>query len=359
VVPSDRWPDPNVPKPGFEPTVFMGPISLPDAPPRKRRWGWLLVWTLLVFAGGVAAGPILTSEALTLIERVYALLGRTPPQFAEKVLPTALAPKPASVAPSVEPLPAAQPGVEDEAIAGKPPAVAVAPPAAKPAEREKPAAKAVVAAAPVARAHSKREAKTAAAKDEPAKKTTDTNDTASPSGGYRDPFTESGESAKTAASSHKSKTSSGEAAPKAAVSRSSDSLDNLMADVVTEKKGKDKQPKGKGVDALLQEVQKGQPEAGPAPKREAPASLPPLSQSDISRVMAGVKTRAKDCARQHGQTGVAELKLAVGKEGNVTDVRLGGKLTNTSVGTCIERAARAATFPRSSGLRFDFRIDVR
>ena len=353
----------------------MGPISLPESPPRKRRWGWLLVWTLLVFAGGVAAGPILTAEALTLVERVYALLGRSPPQFAEKVQPAEPTPKPMAVAPSVEPLPSSQPGVEEETAPGKPPVVAVekpptvavakpptvavAPPAAKPAAREKPAAKGSAAAAPVARSHSKREAKSSAAKAEPAKKTTDTDDSAPPAAGFRDPFSDSGEPTKAAAASHKSKLSSGDSAPKSAASKGTDSIDNLMADVVTDKKGKDKQPKGKGVDALLLEVQKGQPEPGPAPKREAPASLPPLSQSDISRVMAGVKARAKDCAQEHGQTGIAELKLAVGKEGNVTEVRLGGKLAKTPVGSCIEKAARAATFPRSAGLRFDFRIDVR
>jgi len=48
--------------------VFIGPLTVPDLP-RKRRWGWLLVWTLLVFAGGVAAGPALIDQAFMLVER--------------------------------------------------------------------------------------------------------------------------------------------------------------------------------------------------------------------------------------------------------------------------------------------------
>jgi hypothetical protein len=49
----------------------------------------------------------------------------------------------------------------------------------------------------------------------------------------------------------------------------------------------------------------------------------------------------------------------VSKDGNVTGVSVGGKLANTPVAGCIEKAARAASFPRSAGLRFDYRIDVR
>ena len=145
-----------------------------------------------------------------------------------------------------------------------------------------------------------------------------------------------------------------EPAPKPTASPSRDSLDSLMADVVTERK--DKPRTGKGVDAILNKVHDGRAET---PAREVQAPLPPLSQTDISRVMAGVRMRGKDCARKFDQDGIAELTLVVGKDGAVTDVSLGGKLTNTLVGACIEKAARAAAFPRSAGLRFEYRIDVR
>lgn len=77
------------------------------------------------------------------------------------------------------------------------------------------------------------------------------------------------------------------------------------------------------------------------------------------RVMAGVKTRCNACAQRLGQTGIAELKITVGKNGAVTDVLVGGKIANTPLAACIEKATRMATFPPSTGLRFDYRIDAR
>jgi len=121
---------------------------------------------------------------------------------------------------------------------------------------------------------------------------------------------------------------------------------------------KAKKQDNKSMDALLKEVQKGKPE--PAAKHEAPAEdLPSLTASDIARVMGGLKVRGKECARSAGQTGVAEMKLAVAKDGSVSSATVGGKLAGSPLAACIERAARASNFPRSTGLRFDYRLDVR
>jgi hypothetical protein len=183
---------------------------------------------------------------------------------------------------------------------------------------------------------------------------------------FRDPFADGAENAnrpKAAVPGRKSdpsfdeppRTARGEPAAKPAASPSHDSLDTLMADGVTDRKSKPHQDKG--LDALLNDVQKGKPDS--PPKHDAPAPLPSLSQSDITRVMAEVKTRGKECARQLGQKGIAELNLVVGKEGRVTQVSVGGNVANTPLAACIEKAVRAASFPRSAGLRFDYRIDVR
>jgi hypothetical protein len=365
--------------------VFMGPLTLPEVP-RARRWGWMLLSTLLAFAGGVAAGPTLTRQALALVERVYSVLGMSSPQFVEKLKPAAPALAPA--APSIMPLPAPPAGVEEGDRAPAAAAEPVAPRAAKPAEPEKsagaaapqPAARAEAVAAPglaetpaakmpVAHPpHAKSEARTLSAKATPTGTTANTPAPAQAATAFHDPFIEGAERAnepKSAVPSRKSRPSFDEPAPTAksepaarpAASGSQDSLDNLMANVVTDKKGKDKPRESKSLDALLNDVQKGKSE--PPPKREAPAPLAPLSQADISRVMAGVKTRAKDCARQLGQKGIAELTLVVAKDGNVTGVSVDGKLANTPVGACIEKAARAASFPRPAGLRFDYAIDAR
>jgi len=46
--------------------------------------------------------------------------------------------------------------------------------------------------------------------------------------------------------------------------------------------------------------------------------------------------------------GIAELNLVVGKEGRVTQVSVGGNVANTPLAACIEKAVRAASFPRSA-----------
>ena len=348
----------------------MGPLMLPETS-RKRRWGLLALWTLLVFAGGVAAGPTLIAQALVLVERAYSMLGMSPPKFGEKIQPVALAPTHVPAAPSIVPLPSPPTGAEEAAMGQERAEVPAAEPVASAARTEAAAApgRAPAAGMPVARAaHTKSEARSPSAKAAPTRTTASPETVAPAPGGFRDPFAEGAGPAnepKAVAPSRKSKPSSDELAPAAkseptpspTASGSHDSLDSLMADVVTDKKGKDKQRGAKGLDAILKDVQKG--EAEPAPKREAPPPPASLSQADISRVMAGVKTRGKECAKQFGQNGIAELKLAVGKDGRVSDVKVGGKLANTPLAACIEKATRAASFPPSAGLRFDYRIDVR
>jgi hypothetical protein len=344
-----------------------------------------MVWTLLVFAGGVVAGPKLTEQALALVARAYSMLGMPPPQFEEKLKPAAPTPPSAPAAPSIVPLPAS--GAEEQAEAPAAAAEPVARQVAKPAEPEKPAA--AVAAQPAARVeaavapgraeppvgkapvarptHAKSEARTPSAKAAPTTTTAKPPASAAAATPYHDPFADDAAptpAPKSGISGRKSRPSFDDPAPTAksepaarpAASGSQDSLDNLMADVVTTKKAKDKPREGKSLDALLNDVQKGGSE--PAPKREAPAPLAPLSQADIARVMAGVKTRAKECARQLSPKGIVELTLVVAKDGNVTGGVV-GKLANTPVAACVEKAARAASFPRSAGLRFDYRIDVR
>jgi len=360
----------------------MGPLNLPEST-RKRRWGWLFLWSLLVFAGGIAAGPTITGQAFALVDRVCSMLGISPLHFVGQVKSTALRPTPATSAPLVEPLPSAPEGegespappadplarrgaktVEPVAVAQAPqprPAVPTAPAHAEHAAVERPAPHP---------AHAKGETKAAATKSAPAKVTASAEPPApAPAGGrFHDPFVSDDDHAPqpaAAASDRKPKPSFDEPAPaakseptaKPAAHKSQDSLDGLMADVVADGKGKGKSREGKNIDALLKDVQASKPE--PPPKREAPEALPQLSPSDISKVMVGVKMRGKDCAQQLGQKGIAELKLAVSKDGAVSEASVGGKLAHTPLAACVEKAARAASFPRSAGLRFDYRIDLR
>jgi hypothetical protein len=89
-----------------------------------------------------------------------------------------------------------------------------------------------------------------------------------------------------------------------------------------------------------------------------PEALPALTTSDIAKAMAGVKSGANACGKRFGQDGVADLRLVVGKDGRVSDVSVRGKLAGSSLAECIAQAARGASFPPNSGLKFNYRIDV-
>jgi hypothetical protein len=341
-------------------------MMLPQTP-RKRRWGWLLLWTLLVFASGVAAGPALTYHSVALVERTCSMLGMSTPGFVTSFKRTAVAtalPLPPGVdrspvgegqgtvsAAVAEPVavPVEKPAVFEN------PAVAVvpqSPPPASPADEEaKDPAENVVAEKPAA---SPSHAKTAHAKAAPAGTHGPAREGASSDNPFEERAGRRGEPQATAAAIRKPKPSFEEPAPRPAASASRDSLDNLMADGAPD--NKDKKHGSKAIDALLKDVQKSNAEPT---KREAESSAPPLSQADITKVMAGVKTRAKDCAQRLGQAGVADLKIVVGKDGNVASASVGGKLANTPLAACVEKVMRASSFPRSTGLRFDYRLDVR
>ena len=351
MTPDNPKPDLKMPpaSPGLP--VSMGPIKLPEGikqPRCKQRWGWLLLWTLLVFSGGIAAGPKVFESGL--VERACSVLGIRAPRFVKTSEPEV---------PSIRPLPAqdiatvpASPGVHAPAVEarGEAPKIAAEPVAVRPDKEAKPEKTAVVIApqppAPVV--HTAAPARVELVAAEPrsaqAKRNKGGSDkTATAAGAPPAPpaLVEPAVPAKKTSVYHDPFASDDEAvpAPKSAGPKSHDSLD-----------------KNKDIDAMLKDVQKSNP---PPPKREAQPSLPPLSPADIAKVMASVKTRGNDCAQRLGAKGVAELKLAVGKDGKVTDARVSGKLANTPLGACIEKAARASSFPPSSGLRFDYRIDVR
>ncbi len=348
----------------------MGPMMLPQTP-HRRRWGRFLAWTLLVFAGGVAAGPTLTDHAVRLVERACAMAGISPPSFVTNLQRTATTAEPSvgTPAPSLRSVAEISPTGEDNAarpvvapvvkpaepeqavvavVPQSPPPPSAEAPAAEPAEvakSDKPAAHA---------SHAKNDGKAPPAKAVPARTPAGTH-AAREAAGSDNPFerSERGSEPKSAAI-RKPKTAFDEPAAKPAASDSHGSLNSLMADGTAD--AKDKKRGSKTIDALLKDVQKT--DAEPT-KHEAAPAAPPLSQADISRVMAGVKTRGKDCAQRVGQAGVVDLKIVVSKDGGVTDANVGGKLANTPLAACIEKVMRASSFPRSTGLRFDYRLDVR
>jgi hypothetical protein len=322
-------------------------MALPVQKP-KRRWVGILAWVLLAFAGGIALGPPLGDYADVAVNGTAAFLGKHAPWLLGKYRPAPdyVTPPPMHRGPRISP--PAPPVAPVVAQPVAPPAAAEPQPASTAGPEPEPASPSAAERAEPARPAAHRGRSRGAARAPtvaaaaPAKKGSRSHD----------PFEDSSGGAASpppAASKH-------ESASKPAA-RSSDALDNLMADVVTENKGKGKRSASKDIDAMLKGVQKGSPP--PASKPAAPAELPPLSPSDISRVMGKVKTRANACGKQFGDKGTAELTVTVGKSGKVSNVAVGGKVGGTKTGACVEKAVRAAVFPPNSGLRFDYRIDVR
>jgi hypothetical protein len=144
---------------------------------------------------------------------------------------------------------------------------------------------------------------------------------------------------------------------------SGDELDRLMAGAVTEKTPA---PARKGdrtiaeIDRKIADVTSGQ-SAGPRlrPAAAATSSAPPLSTSDIKTVMAGVQKQMNTCFRMHGKAGPADVKVEVAPDGAVAGTLIKGEFAGTPTGACVESKIKAATFPASSGLRFDYRLSVR
>jgi hypothetical protein len=356
-----RWVDPkysrtnpHAPVPGLGLPVSMGPIALPKPPPRRVRWGRLFLSTALVFAGGVAVGFVAKDSLVKAAGEIGVNLGSTTAAPSAPSLAATPKPEPAAAAvlPSSTPAPAPRPVVR-LADAPAPELAKAAQVRAHPA-RPEPTVEALLG---TSGKHGKGSAKAVA--------------TASPAGHkptFDEPFVEEGGSAPAPKPAASPSRKADEAATVAATAksepaktsskssaRSNDSLDNLMLDSPGDSKGK--KHENKDIDALLKDVQK--PRTEPAPKKEAPPPAPSLSAADVARVMSGVKARSKECATKLAQTGVAELKITVGKSGAVSNVQLGGKLVKTPVGACIEKVTRAAVFPPSSGLVFDYRVDAR
>jgi hypothetical protein len=100
-------------------------------------------------------------------------------------------------------------------------------------------------------------------------------------------------------------------------------------------------------------------EAAAARKQEDVEPTRALSRTDIQTVMRQVQGKASACRERAFESGTADIKLDVAPEGSVVSVSLAGKYAGTPTGTCIERAVKAAAFPPSAGLRFDYRLLVR
>ena len=332
-----------------------------------RKGRAMVALSLSTLALGLAAGPLLAEHADQGLEIGLRWLVKWTPNFLQPYLPKplqastpllkgpgvaqAISVPPRDVSPiqAAAELPEPAPAVVPPPVVAKPPEVATAGKTI-PAERRREPSRSRKTRATRGRAASLAMVESGAAT--PAAKTA-RRSRREPI----DPFAPDATGArKAAASARPAKVVAEPAAAKSRPAKSGDTLEDLMAGAASVSQAKDHRKVSRDIDAMLQDVQKSHPT--PRPARAEPESLPALTPSDIARAMAGVKAGAKGCGMRFGQNGVAELRLAVGKDGKVANVAVRGKLAGLPVAECIAQAARGAAFPPNSGLKFNYRIDV-
>ena len=147
---------------------------------------------------------------------------------------------------------------------------------------------------------------------------------------------------------------------------SGDELERLMAGAVNAEKAARGPRRGDRamaeIERKIADVEKGGVQPGGGRLRAAAAgssSAPALSTGDIKTVMAGVQKQMNTCFRQHGKAGQADVKVEVAPDGSVPGALIRGEFAGTPTGACVQAKIKEATFPASSGLRFDYRLSVR
>ena len=341
--------------------------SVQKPKPKGRR---IVAWSLWVFAGGLSAGPALADWADQGLEAGIGWLATWAPSSLQPYLPKPLQePTPLEHRSKVAGTVAAAASAAERARTAEAPAepkptpvLATQPPGTRApviVPITKPAAPERTATQTQPRpAHGTRRKLASTEPGAPAPVAAAKSERHKP-GETSDPFDSNRhEAAEPVAREPVAKALAEPAPVKSNPAKSGDALDDLMAGVASGSGSKpnDRRNTSKEIDAMLKGVQKSEP--APPPKHTEPAPLPPLTAADIAKAMAGVKTEANACGKRFRQTGIADLKLTVGKDGRITDAALRSKLADLPIAQCIVKAARGATFPRNAGLKFDYRIDI-
>jgi hypothetical protein len=148
------------------------------------------------------------------------------------------------------------------------------------------------------------------------------------------------------------------AAPAPAVKPAPGSLEDLMSSSVTPHRSS---RGNRELDKKLAGFNETRDADPPARKKvvEEPPAAHALTRTEVQTVMRGVQGKVGDCYKQFHVGGPADVKVTVAEGGSVSNVALSGPFTGTPTGSCVERAVKAASFPASSGLRFDYRLSLR
>ena len=106
-------------------------------------------------------------------------------------------------------------------------------------------------------------------------------------------------------------------------------------------------------DDVVKGADKVEPEDKPVKPAE-PVLPAQLEARDIKKAMKPVVDAAKACFDKYGVPGAAKLVYTVSGDGKVLAFELTGEFVDTPTGTCIDKAARTASFPRSRRASFGF-----
>ena len=84
----------------------------------------------------------------------------------------------------------------------------------------------------------------------------------------------------------------------------------------------------------------------------------PATQAELRSAMGSVKGAAKKCGSKHGVPAgtIVDVKMSIESSGTVTSADAKGEYAGTALGTCVEDAAKKATFPefKTAQMGFDF-----
>ena len=85
----------------------------------------------------------------------------------------------------------------------------------------------------------------------------------------------------------------------------------------------------------------------------------PLSKQAVVTGMNVVKPAVDECYRVWRVPGIVILRVVVDEGGRIVDAHALTRFSGTPTGRCVEASVRAARFPRSAGLTFDYPFNLR
>lgn len=116
-------------------------------------------------------------------------------------------------------------------------------------------------------------------------------------------------------------------------------------------------PSGKGpADSKTcgESVVEGEPKPKDEPVDEGPVLPAQLDAKDIKLAMKPMVEAAKECFETYGVAGSAKMIYSVSGDGSILTYELTGDFVDTPTGKCIDKAAKAITFPKSKKKKFGF-----